>query len=195
MQKHPSVRASAVLDTLAFLDQFEAGSRQRVLAAVPAPSRALIEGTARSAWIGIEHDHYTIDAIIELFGKPRAIAFWAAAVAELTHKPLLKAFVSGMFKLMPLDARRVASIFATGWPLVYRDMCSLEVGSTEGGHPVLRFASLAPAVRRYHNYLHSWHGGCVGFARLARLSSRVSFRAALDASSAEASFVPASSPL
>ena len=190
MHAHPSVRASAVLDTLAFLDRFEAGSRQRVLAAVPAPSRALIEQTARSAWIGVEHDHHTIDAVIALFGKQRAIAFWAAAVAELTNKPLLKAFVSGMFKLMPLDERRVVSIFATGWPLVYRDMCALRVDDSSDGYPVLHFLDIAPEVRRHHNYLHSWHGGCVGFAKLAGLSAEVRFRAMPGAASAEASFVP-----
>lgn len=178
------------MDTLAFLDRFEAGSRRRVLDCVPDASRGLIETTARSAWIGVEHDHYTIDAIVELFGKQRAIAFWSAAVAELTNKPLLRAFVGGMFKLMPLDARRVVSIFATGWPLVYRDMCTLEVHSSDGGHPVLRFAHVAPALRRFRNYLHSWHGGCVGFAKLAGLATHVTFRAALDASWAEASFLP-----
>jgi hypothetical protein len=177
-----------VLDTLAFLDRFQPGSRQRVLACVPQASRLLIEQTTRTGWIGVEHDHYTIDAIVELFGKQRAIEFWAVAVAELTNKPLLKAFVSGMFKLMPLDARRVVSIFATGWPLVYRDMCTLELDSTEHGQPLLRFGAVSPGVRRFRNYMYSWHGGCVGFAKLAGLPGQVTFRAALDASSAEACF-------
>lgn len=190
MELQPAVRASAVRDTLAFLDKFEPGARARVLAKVPEPSRLLIEATARSAWIGIEHDHYTIDAIVELFGKARAMQFWALAISELSDKPLLKAFISGMFKWMPVDLRRVVSIFATGWPLVYRDMCTLEVTTSPGGHVALSFADLAPQVRRHRHYLLSWQGGVMGFAKLAGLSVDISFRVALDLGSAEAEFVP-----
>src|SRR4051794_9369406 len=62
----PAIRASAVRDTLAFLDTFEPGSRQRVLDAVPAASREVIEQTPGSSWISIEHDHWTIDAMIDI---------------------------------------------------------------------------------------------------------------------------------
>lgn len=193
MELHPAVRASAVRDTLAFLDKFEPGARARVLAKVPEVSRAIIDATSRSAWIGIEHDHYTVDAIVELFGRARAMQFWALAISELSDKPLLKAFVSGMFKWMPVDLRRVVSIFATGWPLVYRDMCTLEVTTSSGGHVALVFGELAPLVRRHRNYLLSWQGGCAGFAKLAGLSVDISFQIALDLGSAEAEFVPRAS--
>lgn len=190
MELQPAVRASAVRDTLAFLDNFEPGARNRVLARVPEASRQVIEATSRSAWIGIEHDHYTIDAIVELFGRARATQFWALAISELSDKPLLKAFISGMFKWMPVDLRRVIAIFATGWPLVYRDMCTLEVIASPGGHVVLAFRDLAPQVRRHRNYLLSWQGGCEGFAKLAGLSVDISFHTALDFGSAEAEFIP-----
>jgi hypothetical protein len=160
------------------------------MAKVPELSRSIIEATARSAWVGIEHDHYTIDAIIEVFGRQRAEKFWSLAISELSDKPLLKSFISGMFRWMPLDPRRVISIFATGWPLVYRDMCTLEVVSSDNQFPLLHFRQIPALVRRHRNYLLSWQGGCAGFAQLAGLSVDVVFRIAPDVSSAEAEFVP-----
>jgi hypothetical protein len=191
MEIRPAVRASAVRDTLAFLEKFEPGSLARVMAKVPEPSRSIIEATSRSAWVGIEHDHYTIDAIIEVFGRQRAERFWSLAISELADKPLLKSFISGMFRWMPLDPRRVVSIFATGWPLVYRDMCTLEVVSSPATQfPVLHFREIPALVRRHRNYLLSWQGACAGFATLAGLSVELVFRIAPDISCAEAEFVP-----
>lgn len=169
------MRASAVRDTLTFLDKFEAGSLKRVLERVPDASRQVIDSTSRSGWIHVDHDHYTIDAIVELFGRERAIQFWAAAIAELSDKPLLKAFVGGMLRVVALEPQRIVSIFATGWPLVYRDMCTVRATTSPAGHATLRFDNVAPEVRRYRHYLDSWHGGCAGFARLAGLSVRVTF--------------------
>lgn len=178
-------------DTLAFLDKFQPGARQKVLERVPPASRSVIEETARSAWIGIEHDHFTIDAIIALFGTPRAIQFWCARLAELSDKPLLKTFLGGVLKIMPMDRKRVIGFLATGWQLVYRDMCTLTVVENEVGDPVLRFDEIPEPVRRHRNYLHSWHGGCLGFAKLAGLGGQVAFRVALDLRSAEAAFTRA----
>jgi hypothetical protein len=189
MEMQPAVRASAVRDTLAFLEKFEPGSMARVLAKVPEASRAVIEGTARSGWVGVQHDHHTIDAIVDLFGRKRALEFWSEAISELSDKPLLKAFVGGMLRLVTRDSRRVMSIFATGWPLVYRDMCEIDVIDSEDGNPVLRFRQIAAQVRRHRNYLLSWQGGCAGFAKLAGLTVHTVFRAAADASSAEIEFM------
>ena len=188
MTFHPAVRASAVRDTLAFLDRFEPGARQRVLDRVPAAPRKVILETARSGWIGAEHDHYTIDAIVALFGTQRAIYFWCKTLAELSDKPLLKAFLGGMLKMMPLERTRVVMLLATGWQLVYRDMGALEVVTDAAGDPVLRFHDIPELVRRHRNYLHSWHGGCLGFVALSGLDAVLSFRVAPDTSSAEATF-------
>lgn len=103
---HPAVRASAVRDTLAFLDKFHPGSRQRVLSRVPAESRRVIEETSRLSWVAVEHDHWTIDAMVELFGRERAIRCWADSVSSLVEQPLLRTFVSGMLKLVGNDPAR-----------------------------------------------------------------------------------------
>lgn len=189
MDVQPAVRASAIRDSLEFLDKFEPGSRERVLAKVPKASRDLIEATARSAWVSIEHDHHCVDAIVQLFGRARAIEYWASAISELSDKPLLKSFITGMFKWMPIEPRRVVAIVATGWPLVYRDMCKVEVELSAQGNPVLQFRELPALVRRHRNYLLSWQGACTGFIKLAALKAELSFQVAPDFSAADAEFV------
>ena len=175
-------------DTLAFLDKFEPGSRAHVLAAVPAQSRDVIEATAGSGWISIEHDHYTIDAIIALFGRKRATQFWRDSLAELVSKPLLHNFVSGMIAVIGRTPVGVVRLFAKGWPLVYRDMCEPVLIAAADNQPTIRFENIAPAVRRYSNYIDCWYGACQGYAHIARVRGRVDFEVAPDLSWAEAKF-------
>lgn len=155
---------------------------------VPAESREVIESTPRSAWIGVEHDHYTIDAMLALFGRERAIRCWSQAVSSLVQKPLLKPFVSGMIGLFGRDPARVVALFPKGWPLVYRDCCALTMERGENQNPVLKFRAIAPLVRQHSNYLLSWHGACLGFADIAKVNGKVDFRVAPDGASAEARF-------
>jgi hypothetical protein len=149
----------------------------------------VIAATSRSAWVGIEHDHHCVDAIVQLFGRARAIDYWSSTISELSDKPLLKSFVTGMFKWMPIEPRRVVAIMAAGWPLVYRDMCKLEVELSAQGNPVLQFRELPELVRRHRNYLLSWQGACMGFIKLAALKAELSFQVAPDLRTAEAEFV------
>ena len=158
----PAIRASAVRDTLAFLDKFEPGSRQRVLDAVPLASRQVIDETPGSSWVPIADDHWTIDAMIDIFGRDRAIACWRDAFANLVDRPLLRNFVSGMVKVIGHSPVSVVRLFAKGWPLVYRDMCVPKLIATGDSQPTIRFENIAPEVREYSNYLHCWHGACQG---------------------------------
>jgi hypothetical protein len=184
----PAVRASAVRDTLTFLDKFEEGAQSRVLERVPRASREVIESTPRSSWISIEHDHWTIDAMIDNFGRERAISCWRGAMVNLVDRPLLRNFVSGMVKVMGRDPVSVVRFFAKGWPLVYQDLCEPRLIATRDGQPTIRFENIAPAVRQYSNYLYSWHGVCQGFAHIAQVRGSVDFEVAPDLSWAEATF-------
>jgi hypothetical protein len=188
MLEPPAVRASAVRDTLAFLDIFEAGSQAEVMRRVPQDSRAIIEDTPRSAWIPVEHDHHTIDAIIDVFGLQRAIECWTGALLHLTKRPLLSSFISGMTRLFGKDPIRVISLLPKGWNLVYRGVCVPVLARGDRPEPVIRFVQVAPEIRRYSNYFHSWHGGCRAFASLASMPGKVSFSIAPDMSYAEAAF-------
>lgn len=188
MSETPAVRASAVLDTLAFLDIFEPGSRAEVMRRVPRSSQLVIESTPRSAWVPVEHDHYTIDAIVEIFGVPRAIECWSQALLHLIERPLLSSFFTGMTRLFGRDPSRIISLLPKGWNLVYRNVCVPVLIRGDGSHPVIRFAQVAPEIRRYSNYFHSWHGGCQAFASLATVPGRVQFVVGPEMSYAEATF-------
>jgi hypothetical protein len=188
LEKFPSVRASAVRDTLDFLDKFEPGARARVLERVPAVSRDVIESTAGFSWISIEHDHWTIDAMIEIFGRERAIACWRDSVSNLLGRPFLRDFVIQMLKVIGRSPVSVVRLFAKGWSLVYRDLCDPVLIATADGQPAIRFENIAPAIQQYGNYLYSWHGACQGFAQIARVHGSVSFETAPDLTWAEAKF-------
>src|SRR6476469_5254273 len=105
----PAVRASAVRDTLDYLDVFQPGARAEVLSRVPARSRTVIEETPRSAWVSVHDDHYTIDAMIDIFGRERAIECWCGAMMNLIERPLLHGFISGMKRVLGNDPGRVIS--------------------------------------------------------------------------------------
>ena len=182
------MRASAVRDTLDFLDVFQPGARAEVMARVPPASRSIIMETPRSAWVPVEHDHYTIDAMIEIFGRERSIQCWSGALLNLANKPLLHGFLEGMKRVFGSDPERVVSWFPKGWPLAYRDVCTPVSKKTPSGRPVLVFENVADDIKRYPNYFHSWHGACRAFAELAGVNGRVHFTIAQDLSHAEATF-------
>lgn len=184
----PAIRTSAVRDTLAFLDKFESGSRQRVLERIPAASREIIECSPRSSWIPIEHDHWLIDSIVELFGTARAIQCWCDSLVALVKRPFLRTFVSGSFAVLGSSPVSVVRIFVKGWPMVYRNLCEPKLIATVDGQPTIRFENIVPEVRRYSNYLHCWHGACRAFTQLARVQGEVSFQVAPDLAWAEAKF-------
>jgi len=177
-----------VRDTLAFLDKFEPNARARVMARVPAASREVIENTPRTGWVSIEHDHWTVDAMVEIFGAERATQCWREALAYLVERPLLRNFVVGMMNVLGRSPIAVVRLFAKGWPLVYQDLTDPQLIATPDGRPTIRFADISPAVQRYPNYLLCWHGVCQGFATLAGVRGHVSFEVAPDVTWAEAKF-------
>lgn len=184
----PAVRASAARDSLAFLDKFHVGSREKVLALIPAASRAVIEETSRLSWVPIEHDHWIVDGIVTVLGRERAIRCWADSVSSQVEQPLLRTFVSGMLGIVGNDPARVIALIPKGWPMIWRDMCSPRFALDDSGRPVLHLDHIDPRVRVHDNYLYSWHGACLGFARLARYPVNVELDIAPDKGSATATF-------
>jgi hypothetical protein len=187
MTRFPSIRAGAVRDTLAFLDVFEPGAQTKVMERVPAAARDAIISAPRSGWVSIEHDHWTIEAIIAVLGRERAIEFWSASLANLVERPLLRSFVSGMIKVMGREPAVVVTFFVRGWPLAYRDLCDTRYLDV-GGQPAIRFETIAPEVQKYSDYFASWEGACRGFAHIAQVKGYVDFMVAPDMTWAQARF-------
>lgn len=180
----PAIRASAVKDSLAFLDEFEPGSCAKVLAPVPADVRERVEAAGRTDWISIEDDHHNVDAIVSHFGVERAIRYWEHNLVALAERPLLKTFFFGMLAVVGGDAERVIALVPR-----YRDMSAprfVKRGSRD--LPALVFDDVPREVRKYRNYFHTWNGVCRAFATIAKLEGTVVFDVAPSGSSAEASF-------
>lgn len=184
----PAVRASAARDSLAFLDKFLPGSRSRVEAMIPAESLRVIQETSRLSWIPLVHDHWIVDGIVSVFGRERAVRCWADSVTSQVDQPLLRTFVSGMLGIVGNDPARVVALIPKGWSMIWRDMCTPRFTIDDAGRPVIHFDNIDPQVRAYDNYLCSWHGSCLGFARLTRLPVNVDFQIDPDASHASATF-------
>jgi hypothetical protein len=176
-----------VHDSLDNLDQFEPGMRQAVLDRIPEETREEILSAPRSDWISIEDDHHTVDAIISLLGRDRAIEYWCYSLRRLVDRPLLRTFVAGMVNVLGREPPVVVGLLVKGWGLAYRDMCE-PVLTTVDGQPAIRFENVAPQVREYSNYFASWDGTCRGFADIARVRGIVRFTVAPSREWAEAVF-------
>jgi hypothetical protein len=177
VNRFPSIRAGAVRDSLENLEHFEPGARDAVLARLPAACRETVLSAPRSDWISIEDDHHAVDAIVELFGRARAIDYWCYSLRRLVDRPLLRSFVGGMVNVLGRDPPVVVSLFVKGWGLAYRDLCE-PVLTTVDGQPAIRFEQVAPEVQLYTNYFASWDGTCRGFADVARVRGEVRFTVA-----------------
>jgi hypothetical protein len=176
-----------VHDSLDNLDQFEPGTRQAVLDRIPPETREEILAAPRSDWISIEDDHHTVDSIIALLGRERAIEYWCYSLRRLVDRPLLRTFVAGMVNVLGREPPVVVGLLVKGWALAYKDMCD-PVLTTVDGQPAIRFENVAPQVREYSNYFASWDGTCRGFADIARVRGVVRFTVAPNREWAEAVF-------
>lgn len=187
VERSPSVRAGAVQDSLDNLDEFQPGMRQAVLDRIPREVREGILAAPRSDWISIEDDHHTVDAIIALLGRQRAIEYWSFSLRRLVDRPLLRTFVAGMVNVLGRDPPVVVGLLVKGWGLAYRDMCDPVLTSIDR-QPAIRFENVAPQVREYSHYFASWDGTCRGFADIAKVRGVVHFTIAANRESAQAVF-------
>jgi hypothetical protein len=173
VSRAPATRVSAARDLIDFVEKFEPGAREKVLARFPRESREAFESTPRSSWLAIEHDHWVVDSVIAVLGRERALECWRDSVPDIIDKPLLRTFVSGMVRMFGRDPARIIGLFPKAWPLIYRDLSTLRLDTNAAGNPVLLFEDIAPEVREYPNYFVSWEGVCWGFSHIARVNGQV----------------------
>jgi hypothetical protein len=188
MTRSPSVRVSAARDLLAFADKFQEGTSGQILQRFPPEALDALQTSPRSSWLSIEHDHFLVDGLIEVLGRERAIQCWRASMPDMIDKPLLRSFASGMMRLFGRDPTRVIGLLPKGWPLVFNDFCTVKMITGPGDRATLLLEGMAPQLRKYPNYFHSWDGICQGIGQIACPDGRVYFSVARDMSSAEAKF-------
>jgi hypothetical protein len=187
MPRSPAVRIAAARDMLSFLETFQSGARQAVLASIPLGSLDALEAGGRTGWLALEHDHWIVDGIVSVLGPDRAVQCWTASVADLVGTPLLRNFVSGMLRLFGKDQTRIIGVFPQAWSAVYQDFCEVELSESSPTYAVLAFNDIAPVLREYPNYFHAFRGVVQGFCALAGMSG-VTFLLASDSRSARAQF-------
>ena len=171
---------------LSFVEKFEPGARAQVLARMSDEAREALEGGSRTAWLPIEHDHWVVDGVVQLFGRANAIRCWRDSLPDMVDKPLLRSFVSGMLRVFGNDPARIMSLLPKAWPLIYHDFCELELVQEQPNQLEVLFKRIAPQVRQYPNYLHSWDGVLQGVFALAKVPGSVSLTVAADYRSARA---------
>ncbi len=189
MSRAPAVRVSAARDMLDFTEKFERGARARVAKRIPPECLEVMETSARSSWLEIERDHFLVDGICAELGVERAIECWRMSIPDMIDKPLLHSFVSGMMRLFAGDPGRIVGLIPKGWPLVFRDVATLTAQTGGKKEASLVFSDVAPVIRKYPNYFHSFHGICEGVLLITGARGRVAFEVAPGAASATARFV------
>jgi len=188
MPRSPAVRVSAARDMFELLDAFEPGSRDRVWARIPEPTRAFVDSLWRTQWIPLEHDHFLPEAIAAEFGRARSRELFRRAVPSIVEKPLLEPLVSGMLRVLGERRVRLLTIIPKGWGLVFRDFAEPRVGAaTDDGIEIL-FDPVAPDVREHPVYFDMWEGVCLGFLDLACPEAALDFDVAPDRSQIAARF-------
>ncbi|MCP5058442.1 MAG: hypothetical protein GY937_17195 [bacterium] len=188
MSRSPAVRVSAALDMFELLETFEPGSRARVWARVPEPTRELIDSLWRTQWIPLEHDHYLPEAIVAEFGAERSRDLFRRAVPSIVEKPMLEPLIFGMLRVLGTRRARMLTVIPKGWGLVFRDLCEPRMGMCRDDEIEVIFDSIAPEVREYPTYLDMWEGVCLGLLDLACPGGSLDFERAPDRSRVIARF-------
>jgi hypothetical protein len=173
MSRTPSSRLSAARDILVFTDKFQPGTRERVLATLPDDARDALQGGSRMGWLPIKYDHWIIDGIVGVLGREQAIACWRASVLDMIERPLLRAFASGMRRVLGDDPVRIIGLLPRAWPLLFKDFCELELEVDHATQVTLLFNNLAPELREHPNYLACWTGVTQGLFEIARVPGQV----------------------
>ncbi len=171
---------------VAFAEKFEAGTRAKILDRMPPATRQAFESSPRTSWSGIEDDHWVVDGVVNALGRKRAVECWRSAIPDLIDKPLLHGFVSGMVRLFGRDPARIIGLVPKGWPLVFRNFCDLRSADGDGQRAIIHFERVAPEVKAYPNYFHSWDGILQGVLLICRVDGTVDFTVGRDMTSAEA---------
>lgn len=159
--RKPAARASAARDNVAYAEVFRSGSLERIRALIPEASLHEIDHAPGISWLDFEHDHWLMDATMEVFGREDAIACWRASIHELVQKPLLRNFVQGGLRLYGARPGKLLKLVPKGWTLAYRDFCAPVFHATGDHCAEIHFEDVAEQAFESEGYLHCWHAICL----------------------------------
>lgn len=175
-ERRPAARASAARDNVAYVDVYRPGALERVRSLIPAASLHAIDTTPGFSWLEFEHDHWLMDATIEVLGRTEAIECWRRSIGKLVERPLLRNFVEGSLRLFGTRPGKLLKVLPRGWSLAYRDFCVPRHETLGDAGARVHFEEIAPQAFGSEGYLHCWHAICLGVFDLEKpTGARVEF--------------------
>jgi hypothetical protein len=150
------------------VDASRPGTSDAVRALIPPASLLVIDDAAGSSWLDAEHHHWLVDGTIQVLGVEQAVAAWRAGMTSVFQKPLHKPYVDAAVRLFFGEPGKVLQLIPRGWPLAYRDFCTVSFQRTGDREAEIHFTDVAPRAFASPGYLHSWRAICHGIFDLER---------------------------
>lgn len=182
--RHPATRASSAKDSLSGLDKHRAGLTAKVRARIPEPTLAVIDSTARTGWIPVEHDSWIPRATLAELGTDEAIRYWRNFLPIHVQSPLLNAVVGGAVRLFGPSPASILRMTPRAWKLVFRDHCRLEI-SSEANTAHIVMHDVAPEVITGTGYEISFRAFFLGMLDVVKVDGDVEMEVDLKAARIE----------
>jgi len=115
----PLLRASVIKQLLDAVDRLPPADAQRIRSLAPADTIARIEAATRVEWMPYELHVRLDEAVFEVLGRERFIAFRRYHNSRLTESPALRSVLAGTLSLFGVSPRRIYHMV----PRVYDNMC------------------------------------------------------------------------
>lgn len=176
----PAVRARAVQDALGQLDVFESGATEAARRLIPPKSLQLIDASSATDWIPTAHDWHVPAAIVEVLGA-RADAYFRSVLTRQLEASLLRSTWSATQRLLGISPAALFYAVPLGWPIIYRDFCSIRIHPHQARAAALRMSQVAPDVFEHPAYLTSFKGFFGGFLDVCKREGEVELTAEPDA--------------
>jgi hypothetical protein len=140
----PLLRGSVVKQVLDGVDRLSPAESARIRALTSPEVIARIEACTRVDWVPYELHTRLEEAVLEVLGRDRFLAFRSQHTGRLTESPALRSLVSSALSLFGVSPRRLYKLI----PRVYDQMCR-DAGDVEivddGPNGVLVVYSRVPA--------------------------------------------------
>lgn len=155
----PVIKASHLKNNIAALELIAPGRTPDVLAALDRTVLGDIEGSAKTAWLPVEHDIALAEAIESVLGPGSDHARSRASTRMSMESTLLKPIIDGIQKIFGLAPTPVIRSVARAWAQVYRNCGLPRFEHGTGTRAVLVYEGFPPSVIDSPLYLKSISGG------------------------------------
>jgi hypothetical protein len=135
MPDEPAYRISSARTMLAQLDRLFPETGERVRAALPEETLALVRESLSLTWIPAETHHQIADAVYSALGERDYRALWRKVFLDMVQTPLLKPFFEATIRLFGATPAGLARWTAKGYTLATRGLGTLQLAADD---PVAR---------------------------------------------------------